>query len=213
MACVACIGCEPAAARTFPPADPELFEENEANGDPFAGRFPLAVALEGLALEGELRAELRTSEGVLHCRLSPETAPLTVANFVGLARGLRPYRDEQGEWVKSPFFDGLPFHRTVPGQFVQTGRRGRDKWPGFRIQDEVAVGDAFTRPGVMAMANDGSPNSGAAQFFITTGEVRSLDEKHTIFGRCDEEWIVRQIESKGEAGQPAILEHVEITRG
>ncbi len=204
--------CDPASVGTFPPEDPELASENELQGDPFAGRFPMANALEGLPAEGELWATLTTEVGEIDCRLFADTAPLTVANFVGLARGRRPYKDETGAWVKAPFYDGLPFHRVVPGQFAQTGKRGPEKWPGFMIQDEIGLGDTFDRAGVMGMASDGGPNSGGAQFFITSAAAQRLDGMHTIFGRCDDAWKVREIEERDAAGSPATLQHVEITR-
>lgn len=188
--------------------------DNEASGDPFAGRFPMDRALEGLPAEGDLRARLVTEAGEIHCRLLADSAPLTVANFVGLARGLRPFQPEpNGEWVTEPYYDGLPFHRAVEAQFVQTGKRGGQKWPGFRLQDEVGVGSAFDRPGIMAMATDGGPNTGAAQFFITMEPLRSLDEGYTMFGRCEDDWVVREIGTRVLSGDTVLLEHVEISRG
>jgi peptidyl-prolyl cis-trans isomerase A (cyclophilin A) len=206
------LACDPAPVGTFPPEDPDLVMANEAKGDPFAGRFPMQKAVEGLPA-GDLRALLVTDAGDIHCDLRSGSAPLTVANFVGLARGLRPFRDEAGSWVKAPFYDGLTFHRTVPGQFVQTGKRGPGKWPGFRIQDEIGVGDAFDRAGILAMANDGAPNTGAAQFFITMDAARGLDEKHTMFGRCEDDWVVRDIEKRTASGETVTLQRVEISRG
>lgn len=204
----------PAAVGTFPPEDPGLRAENERSGDPHAGRFPLDSALVGLPPEGDLRAVLVTDVGEIHCRLLPDVAPLTVANFVGLARGLRPYREHaDGEWVTGPYYDGLPFHRVEPGQFVQTGKRGEEKWPGYRIQDEIGVGTAMDRAGIMAMANDGTPNSGAAQFFVTMGPLRDLDGKYTLFGRCEDDWVVREIAARVGAGGTVTLQRVDIERG
>ena len=208
------MGCDGPEVGTFPPEDPGLVADNEASGDPFAGRFPMAKAVEGLPEEGDLNALLVTDAGEIHCRLLADTAPLTVANFVGLARGLRPFQSEPGgDWLEQPYYDGLPFHRAVEAQFVQTGKRGSQKWPGFRLQDEVGVGSAFDRPGIMAMATDGGPNTGAAQFFITMGPLRGLDEGYTMFGRCEDDWVVREISKRVLDGQPVVLQRVEISRG
>lgn len=208
------LACDGPAVGTFPPEDPALAADNASAGDPHRGRFPLESALEGLGPEGELRAVLVTDAGDVHCRLLPDVAPLTVANFVGLARGLRPFREnDDGAWITTPYYDGLPFHRVEPGQFVQTGKRGSAKWPGYRIQDEIGVGTAMDRAGILAMANDGAPNTGAAQFFVTMGPLRSLDEKHTVFGRCEDDWVVRDIASRAEAGETVILQRVVIERG
>ncbi len=174
----------------------------------------MEAATQDLAGDGTLRAVLITDAGEIRCRLLAETAPLTVANFVGLARGLRPFRAEpDGPWITAPYFDGLDFHRVEPGQFVQTGKRGSARWPGFRLQDEIGIGTAMDRAGIMAMANDGSPNSGAAQFFITMAPLRDLDGKYTVFGRCEDDWVVREIASRVEVGRGARLQRVEIGRG
>jgi peptidyl-prolyl cis-trans isomerase A (cyclophilin A) len=205
--------CDSPSAGTFPPEDPGLAAENEAAGDPHRGRFPLESALAGLEGDGDLRAILVTDAGEVHCRLLPDAAPLTVANFVGLARGLRPFREhDDGEWITAPYYDGLPFHRVEPEQFVQTGKRGSSKWPGFRLQDEIGIGTAMDRAGIMAMANDGTPNSGAAQFFVTLAPLRDLDGKYTLFGRCEDDWVVRDIASRVESGETVRLQRVSIER-
>ncbi|MCH9686185.1 MAG: peptidylprolyl isomerase [Deltaproteobacteria bacterium] len=198
---------------TLPPAVPDLVAVNEALGDPYGGRFPLEEALAGLPTEGTLYANLVTDEGEIECTLDLIHAPLTVANFVGLARGLRPYRGDDDQWHTEPFYEGLPFHRAVDGQFVQTGRRGKQATGGFLIQDEISYGDSFDRGGVLAMANTGIEHSGSAQFFVTTGPASHLEEAHTIFGGCDGEAVARTIERKVLAGgAPPMLLRVEITR-
>lgn len=199
---------------TLPPPDPELVAANEALGDPYAGRFPLEEALAGLPEGGSLRAELHTSEGVIPCRLMPEHAPLAVASFVGLSRGLRPFKAEDGTWTKQPYYEGVPFHRAEDGQFVQTGRRGRMAEGGFFLQDEVGYGDSFDRPGVLAMANQGTEHSASVQFFVTSAAAPHLEGEHTILGECDGEAIVRRIERAvlGRRDPPPTLLRVEILR-
>jgi peptidyl-prolyl cis-trans isomerase A (cyclophilin A) len=167
-------------------------------------------ALAGLP-EGALGAELHTDAGVVHCTLFVDTAPLTVASFVGLARGLRPYQEMNGgPWITGPFYENLPFHRAFAGQFVQSGRRGDQETPGFVLQDERSIGDAFDRPGKLALANAGVDHSGAAQFFVTTDDLRSFDGKYTIFGRCGDPLIVRDLERRTLAGEMPVLQRVEI---
>ncbi|MCB9706649.1 MAG: peptidylprolyl isomerase [Myxococcales bacterium] len=208
-ACVS--GGEP---RAFDPPIPELVAANEANGDPYGGRFPYEEAIAGLEGEGSLRAVIETDVGTIHCRLEPETAPITVATFVGLARGLRPFQEEEGgPWVTAPFYDGLPWHRAVEGQFVQGGRRGSRENPGFQIQDEISPGAKFDRAGVMGLAHGPERHSGAAQFFLTSSELTSLNGEYTIFGRCEDHHVIRELERRVRGrGEPPRIVHVTIER-
>jgi cyclophilin family peptidyl-prolyl cis-trans isomerase len=132
----------------------------------------------GAPLADGVYAEITTPRGVLLCELYFEKMPLTVANFVGLAEG------KLGPAPRQPYFEGLTFHRVVPGFVVQggdptgTGRGG----PGYRFPDEFAAGLRHDVPGVLSMANSG-PDTNGSQFFITLGEARYLDFVHSIFGR------------------------------
>jgi peptidyl-prolyl cis-trans isomerase A (cyclophilin A) len=205
----ACASTPPGA---LPPPIEDLVAANEALGDPYRGRFALHDALEGLPAGDRLLAHLETDEGNVVCRLDPGHAPLTVASFVGLARGLRPFRDEHGAWVRARYYDGVPWHRAEPGQFVQTGRRGPLEDGGFLLQDEVSPGDDFSRAGVLAMANKGEPHSGSAQFFVTTGAAPDLAGRHTAFGRCDSEAVLRRLERRVAQGEAPMLRGVRIER-
>ncbi len=207
------LACAAAGPRPFPPVNPELQTANQAAGDPFAGRFPLERALTGLGAEGKLEAVIVTVAGEVHCTLDPGHAPLTVANFVGLARGLRPWQDGRGNWVQTPFYDGVTFHRAEARRFVQAGRRDGQESAGFSIQDEISPGDDFERPGALAMANEGVPHTGSAQFFITTGDVSHLEGIHTIFGECEDDARVRQLERDTAAGAAPIITAIRIQRG
>ena len=101
-----------------------------------------------------------------------DKAPLTVANFVNLA--------------KRGFYDGLGFHRVIPDFMIQggcpegSGRGG----PGYKFEDETGNGVAHER-GVLSMANAG-PNTNGSQFFITHIATPWLDGKHTVFGKVVE---------------------------
>lgn len=207
------LACDPGAPGSFPPEDPALAASNESAGDPYRGRFPFAEAVAGLPQTGQLRATLVTDEGEVHCELHADTAPLAVANFVGLARGLRPFLDaELGAWTTRRYYDGLEFHRAEERQFVQGGRLESGDWIGFRLQDERSVGSVFDTSGVLALANNGQPNSSSAQFFITTEVLPAFDGNYTIIGHCGDTLVVRALEARVLAGEPPVIETLTITR-
>ncbi len=137
---------------------------------------PLHAAPEDLP-DG-LYAEITTPRGVVTCELFFQKTPLTVANFVGLAEGTL------GSSKPAPFFDGLTFHRVVPGFVVQGGDPlgNGDGGPGYEFPDEIVPGLHFDAAGVLAMANSG-PDTNGSQFFLTLAPVVRLDYLHTIFGR------------------------------
>nr|WP_276604219.1 peptidylprolyl isomerase [Nannocystis pusilla] len=130
----------------------------------------------------------KTPRGVLECELEVERTPKTIANFVGLARGLRPWYDKASDaWVKRPYYDNTTFHRVIPGFMVQAGDptgTGLGN-PGYLIEDEIDPELIHDAPGVLSMANRG-PNTGSAQFFITLNPTPHLDGKHTVFGHCND---------------------------
>jgi peptidyl-prolyl cis-trans isomerase A (cyclophilin A) len=212
LASFAILACDSGAPGSFPPEDPGLAAQNEAEGDPHRGRFPFEAAVAGLPESGTLRATIVTDEGEIHCELLADVAPLAVANFVGLARGLRPFLDLDGEWRSRPYYDGLVFHRAEPRLFVQGGRLGRTEEVGYRLQDERSIGTAFDVPGVLALANNGTANSSSAQFFITTEVNRAFDGLYTIIGHCDDLLVVRAVERRVLAGEQPTIETVRITR-
>ena len=116
-----------------------------------------------------LTATFDTDRGPIKVELKPEQAPLTVANFVNLAR--------------RGFYDGLNFHRVIDDFMIQggcpqgTGTGG----PGYKFEDEARNGLGHER-GVLSMANAG-PNTNGSQFFITHVATPWLDGKHTVFGK------------------------------
>ena len=116
-----------------------------------------------------LTATFDTDRGPIKVELKPEQAPLTVANFVNLAR--------------RGFYDGLNFHRVIDDFMIQggcpqgTGTGG----PGYKFEDEARIGLGHER-GVLSMANAG-PNTNGSQFFITHVATPWLDGKHTVFGK------------------------------
>lgn len=170
--------------------------------DPAKGEFSLADATKGLVGKGALTAVIETDLGAITCTLLDDKSPVTVANFVGLARGLRPWKSPDGAWVKKPAYDGTTFHRVVKGFMIQGGDAagtGAGE-PGYVVPDEIWDDAYHDRAGQLCMANRG-PNTNGAQFFITDGPAPHLDGKYTIFGECGPIEVIHKIgavEVKGE---------------
>jgi peptidyl-prolyl cis-trans isomerase A (cyclophilin A) len=187
--------------------------------DPAHGKFTLAQALEGLPPKGAIKATIATSLGTLKCRLYDDRAPNTVANFVGLARGLRPWKDPSGNWVKRPLYDGTTFHRVIKGFMIQGGdpKGNGSGEPGYVIKDEIWPGAKHDRPGLLCMANRG-PHTNGAQFFITDAPAAHLTRSgtYTIFGECAPESVVHAIAQTPVAGEkpttPVTISSVTIAR-
>lgn len=193
-------GSRPAAQKAPPIAKKERPEKAKtegpaASGDPAQGEFTLADATKGLAGEGKLYATLDTSLGKLDCELYEDRAPITVANFVGLARGLRPFK-HKGAWVTRPAYDGTTFHRVIKGFMIQGGDpEGTGKGqPGYVIPDEIWPGAKHDRRGLLCMANRG-PNTNGMQFFITDAAAAHLDRSYTIFGLCGPDEVMEKLSS------------------
>lgn len=179
----------------------------------------LATYTKDLAGDGPLTATIETNHGTIHCELLADRAPMTVANFVGLARGLHPWRDVKGKTRTEPFFDGLTFHRVIPEFMIQggdpagTGGGG----PGYEFADEIHAANKHDRPGVLSMANAGKGTNGS-QFFITEKPTPQLDKKHTVFGHCREIDVVKTIarlprDAKDRPSQPVVMQKVTISKG
>ncbi len=118
-------------------------------------------------------ATLHTDKGDIKVELFAAQAPATVNNFVFLAR--------------EGFYDGVTFHRVIPGFMAQggdptgTGTGG----PGYKFADEFHRDLKHDKPGVLSMANAG-PNTNGSQFFITHVATPWLDRKHSVFGQVIE---------------------------
>jgi peptidyl-prolyl cis-trans isomerase A (cyclophilin A) len=129
-----------------------------------------------------------TSMGRLTCKTFDKQAPVAVSNFIGLAEGTKPWSIDAGRTKQrgKRFYDGLLFHRVIPGFMIQGGDPAGDGTggPGYYFDDEVDPTLTFSVPGRLAMANSG-PNTNGSQFYITEVPVPDLDGKYTIFGQCD----------------------------
>lgn len=224
--------------------------------------------------EPGLYAVFQTSMGTFIAELFEDQAPETVANFVGLATGEKPWRavdkqalSEEGITAlgldqrrfasqqeveaaraeldrhiaeriqalpvheREPFYDGVLFHRVVPGFVIQAGApRGvehpRAGGPGFAIEDEFVEGLHFDVAGRLAMANSG-PDTGGSQFFVTVRPTPELDftqPQHrargagwAIFGQVirgmEVVEAINQVPVQGETPvEDVTLQHVAIVR-
>ena len=131
-------------------------------------------------------AVFKTNMGDIICKLFDKLAPRTVDNFIGLAEGTKTFRDPRnGQETQRPYYDGTLFHRVISNFMIQggdptgTGQGG----PGYNIKGEIRGSLKFDRPGRLAMANAGSPDTAGSQFFITHGPKSYLDGGYTIFGQ------------------------------
>ena len=146
----------------------------------------LWLPLQTAAQDG-IFADFETSLGDFTCKLDPAAAPATVASFIGLATGDRPWLDEATGVVRNdPFYDGITFHRTIANNIIQAGSpngQGTDG-AGFIIPDEFFTLRTHDVPYVLSMANTGAARfySGGSQFFITLIPRPGLDFLHSVFG-------------------------------
>ena len=181
----------------------------------------LAEYTKDLPGNGPLTATIDTSMGTFHCELYGDKAPLTVANFVGLATGKKPWQNPKGGAIETnkPYYNGLIFHRVIPGFMIQggdptgTGSGG----PGYEFQNEVNNGLEM-KPGVLAMARTNQPDTNGSQFFITEGAPTQLTNMYTIFGQCKEVDLVKQIASQPRSpadrpDAPVTITKVTISKG
>lgn len=147
-------------------------------------------------------AVIHTDAGDIIVKLHAQETPITVNNFVFLAR--------QG------FYDGVIFHRVISNFMVQggdptgTGRGG----PGYKFQDEFNTALRHDKPGVLSMANAG-PGTNGSQFFITHVPTPWLDGKHTVFGQVVSGMdVVNSIPERDpmKVNSPAVkIQSIEIT--
>lgn len=131
-------------------------------------------------LKEGLYANFQTSQGNMIVKFEDQDAPVTVANFVGLAEGKI---DNKSKAKGVPFYDGTIFHRVIKDFMIQGGDpQGTGMGdPGYKFDDEKNSLQ-HTGKGVLSMANSG-PNTNGSQFFITEIATPWLDGKHTVFGK------------------------------
>jgi len=139
-------------------------------------------------------AVMETDRGTIELELYPQHAPMTVNNFVFLA--------------KEGFYNGVTFHRVIANFVIQggdptgTGRGG----PGYHFADEVKDNPLTHETGVISMANAG-PNTNGSQFFITHAPQPHLNGKHTVFGKVTKGMdVVNAIKQGDKINKVIILE-------
>jgi peptidyl-prolyl cis-trans isomerase A (cyclophilin A) len=205
--------------KAAPPADPGAAPAAGGGGADSGDVRPptaedLATYTKDIAGSGPLMATIKTTMGDFHCELYPEQAPMTVANFVGLARGLKAWTDpKSGEVVKGKgLYDGTIFHRVIPDFMIQGGDPlGMGVGgPGYKFADETTPSLKHDKGGRLSMANSGRGTNGS-QFFITEKPTPWLDGKHTIFGSCAEVDLVKKMARVPKAGQDKPSEDIKIT--
>jgi peptidylprolyl isomerase len=150
------------------------------------------AAEEKAKLPDGLYADMETSKGKILLQLEFEKAPLTVANFVGLAEGTKNYDKTPGSTTPKPqegkpFYDGLKFHRCIPGFMIQGGdpQGNGSGGPGYRFRNEINPSLKHDKAGILSMANAG-PDTNGSQFFITHGPTPHLDGNYNVFGHVVE---------------------------
>lgn len=152
-----------------------------------------------------LYAEVQTTKGNILLFLEFQKAPLTVANFVGLAEGKI---ENTAKPLGTPYYDGLTFHRVIADFMIQGGDPSGNGsgGPGYAFKDEFHSDLRHSGPGILSMANAGKFTNGS-QFFITHKETPWLDNKHAVFGHVVEGQDVVNAIAQGDK-----INHIKIIR-
>jgi len=145
-------------------------------------------------------AGINTNRGLIVLQLDPKLAPVTVNNFVFLAQ--------------HQFYDGLVFHRVVPGFIIQTGdpKGNGTGGPGYKFNDEPVKGE-YTA-GCVAMANSGANTNGSQFFICTANDTSKLQKSYNLFGQVVQGLDVAQkIQGPGDDAaskniKPDVIDHL-----
>lgn len=153
------------------------------------------------------KAILDTGKGQITCELFPDKSPIGVANFIGLADGTKDWTNPASNAKKhnTPLYNGTIFHRVVKGFMIQGGdpMGNGNGGPGFSFGNEIS-NLKFDRPGRLAYANEGRPNTNGSQFFITVAPTPHLDGKYTLFGQCGPMSVINAIANAPTMDNPGM---------
>jgi peptidyl-prolyl cis-trans isomerase A (cyclophilin A) len=165
----------------------------------FIALFSL-VGIQNQAVAKDVIAKFETTQGNFEIKLFHKRAPMTVSNFINLA--------------KKGFYNGLIFHRVIPNFMVQggdpqgTGMGG----PGYTFKDEFHSELRHSKKGILSMANSG-PNTNGSQFFITVAPTPHLDDRHSVFGEVSKGYdIVEKISKVDRDGKDKPKKEVKLTK-
>lgn len=161
-------------------------------------------------LQDGIYAKMETSKGELIIQFFDQDAPVTVANFVGLAQGTI---ENKAKAKGVPYYDGIVFHRVIKNFMIQGGDpQGTGMGdPGYKFDDEK--NDLkHEGKGYLSMANSG-PNTNGSQFFITEVPTPWLDGRHTIFGKVIKgEDVIDAIANSETGAQDRPKEEIKIVK-
>ena len=142
------------------------------------------------ALPDGLYAIFNTDKGVITAQLFEKETPVTVAHFVGLAKGTKAWLDPKTKaMVRRPMFNNILFYRVMLDGMIQAGDvTGKGSTPcGVHVRDEIVPSLKFDKPGRLAMANRGEKNTAECEWFITQASpIPTYDGSYTIFGQVVE---------------------------
>ncbi len=177
----------------------EKQRENEKEGKSAKLGEKKPETKENIKLENNKIAVIETDKGIIKFKFYPDEAPKTVENFIKLAN--------------DGFYDGIKFHRVVPGFVVQGGDpNSKDDdptndgqgGPGYTIEAEFS--ELQHVDGTVSMARKSDPNSAGSQFYICLGRQSHLDGQYTVFGQVTEGLdVVHKIE-KGDVMNKVYIE-------
>jgi serine/threonine-protein kinase len=198
-----------------------LFVVKPGGGEGDLLRPPVAADLaayrEQLGLGSVMSARFETTAGAIDCQLYPDKSPIGVAAFVGLATGIKPWRDGKGMiHTQDRYYDGKAFYRVIPEFVAQAGRAADaidlPSEPGFAY--DIETSDLKHLAGTLAIANHGPGTNGAELVFLVEASPR-LDGTETIIGRCKDIDVIRKISRtpRGEhdvPSQPITIQRVRL---
>ncbi len=165
-------------------------------------------------------AHFDTTLGKFTAELFEDKTPKTVANFAGLAEGSKEWTHPKTKVKsKTPYYDGIVFHRVIQGFVIQGGDPLGLGYggPGYNFEDEFHPSLRHDRAGILSMANAG-PNTNGSQFFVTLGPTPHLDRRHSVFGAVIEGIDVvekigqTQTDSQDRPVTPVVMNKVTIER-